>query len=67
MIRSRGLVMKPKTFSNFATTQKWTASWKPKHARIKMVGNGATPMFHVKIWNHPIETAILKWMFRVPG
>ena len=23
--------------------------------------------FHLKIWNHPIETTIDKWMFRVPG
>ena len=28
---------------------------------------GETPIFHVKVWNHPIETTILKWMFRVPG
>ena len=21
----------------------------------------------VKVWNHPTETTILKWMFRVPG
>ena len=28
---------------------------------------GETSMFHVKIWNHPIETNIYKWMFQVPG
>ena len=28
---------------------------------------GETTIFHVKIWNHPIETTILKWMFQVPG
>ncbi len=28
---------------------------------------GETTIFYVKIWNHPIETAILKWMFQVPG
>ena len=28
---------------------------------------GETPVFHVKIWNHPIETTIYKWMFQVPG
>ena len=32
-----------------------------------MDGNGETPIFRVKIWNHQIETTILKWMFRVPG
>ena len=28
---------------------------------------GETPIFHVKVWNHPIETIIKKWSFRVPG
>ena len=28
---------------------------------------GETTIFHVKIWNHPIETTILEWMFQVPG
>ena len=28
---------------------------------------GETTIFHVKIWNHPIETTIYKWMFGVPG
>ena len=28
---------------------------------------GETPIFHVMTWNHPIETSILKWMFRVQG
>ena len=28
---------------------------------------GETPIFHVMIWNHPIETSILNWMFRAPG
>ena len=28
---------------------------------------GETTIFHVKIWNHPSETTILKWMFQVPG
>jgi len=23
--------------------------------------------FLIKIWNHPTETTIKKWMFRVPG
>ena len=22
---------------------------------------------HIKIWNHPIETTLKKWLFRVPG
>ena len=28
---------------------------------------GKTSISHVKIWSHPIETAIKKWLFRVPG
>jgi len=28
---------------------------------------GETPIFHVKIWNHPIETTFKKWLFMVPG
>ena len=32
-----------------------------------MDGNGETAIFHVKIWNHPTETTIFKWLFRVPG
>ena len=28
---------------------------------------GETSIFYIKIWNHPIETTIKKWMFRVPG
>ena len=32
-----------------------------------MDGNGETTIFHVKIWNHPIETTIYEWMFQVPA
>ena len=28
---------------------------------------GETTIFYVKIWNHPIETTIYKWLFGVPG
>ena len=28
---------------------------------------GETTIFYIKIWNHPTETTIKKWMFRVPG
>jgi len=28
---------------------------------------GETPILHVMIWNHPIETTIKKWLFRVSG
>ena len=28
---------------------------------------GETTFFHVKIWNHPIETTIYKLLFGVPG
>ena len=28
---------------------------------------GETTIFHVKIWNHPIETTISNWLFGVPG
>ena len=28
---------------------------------------GETTIFYVQVWNHPTETTILKWMFRVPG
>ena len=32
---------------------------KPQTTVFLVVGNGETPIFHVKIWNHPIETTIL--------
>ena len=28
---------------------------------------GETTISQVKVWNHPTETTILKWMFHVPG
>ncbi len=28
---------------------------------------GETTISYVKIWNHPIETTIYIWLFRVPG
>ena len=28
---------------------------------------GETTISYVKIWNHPIETTMYKWMFQVPG
>ena len=28
---------------------------------------GETAIFHVKTWNHPTETTIYTWLFRVPG
>ena len=28
---------------------------------------GETTISYGKIWNHPIETSIYKWMFQVPG
>ena len=28
---------------------------------------GETTIFHVMIWNHPIETTKKKWMSQVPG
>ena len=28
---------------------------------------GETTIFYIKIWNHPIETPICKWLFGVPG
>ena len=28
---------------------------------------GETTIFHVKIWNHPIEITIYIWLFGVPG
>ena len=28
---------------------------------------GETTIFYIKIWNHPIETSIYKWLFGVPG
>ena len=32
-----------------------------------MDGNGETIFVYVKIWNHPTETTIKKWLFRVTG
>ena len=45
----------------------WYQPGSPKNRRFLVDGNGETPIFHVKIRNHQIETTILKWMFRVPG
>jgi len=28
---------------------------------------GETTISYIKIWNHPIETTIYKWLFGVPG
>ena len=28
---------------------------------------GETTIFYIKIWNHPIETSIYKWLFGLPG
>jgi len=28
---------------------------------------GETTTFHVRIWNHPVETPVYKQMFQVPG
>ena len=28
---------------------------------------GETTIFYIKIWKHPIETTIYKWLFGVPG
>jgi len=28
---------------------------------------GETTISQVKVWNHPIETTVYKWLFRVPG
>ncbi len=28
---------------------------------------GETTISYVKVWNHPIETTIYKWLFGVPG
>ena len=38
--------------------------------QFKMDGNGETTNSYIKItkiWNHPIETAICKWLLRGPG
>ena len=34
---------------------------------VLMDGNGETTIFHVMIWNHPVETVIRNWLFGVPG
>ena len=31
--------------------------------QFKMDGNGEATISYVKIWNHPIETTICKWLF----
>ena len=36
------------------TIYKWDVWWKQT-------------IFYIKIWNHPIETTIYKWLFGVPG
>jgi len=28
---------------------------------------GETTIFYIKIWNHPTETSIYKWLLGVPG
>ena len=51
------------------TGSKWVYSkfgWNPKQPFI----NGCLvkqPFPNIKIWNHPIETIIYKWLFGVPG
>ena len=39
-------------------------TWNPKQHK-RMIGE--TTIFYIKIWNHPIETSIYKWLFGVPG
>ena len=41
----------------------------PQTTSLKWImdGNGETTISYIKIWNHPIETAICKWLLEVPG
>ena len=42
------------------------STWNPKQPFSYWIF-GDTTIFYVKIWNHPNETTIKKWLFRVPG
>ena len=41
-------------------------AWNPKKPFVKWMF-GETAICLIKIWNHPTETTIKTWMFRVPG
>ena len=43
-----------------------THTWNSKQPFFKRMF-GETTIFHVKVWNHPIETTTKKWLFQVPG
>ena len=38
----------------------------PNNQFFLMDGNGETTISQVKIWNHPTETTVYKWLFGVP-
>ena len=41
-------------------------TWNPKQPFINGC-LGETTIFYIKIWNHPSETTIYRWLFGVPG
>ena len=41
-------------------------TWKPQTTSLNWMF-GETTISYVKVWNHPIETTIYKWLFGVPG
>ena len=38
----------------------------PQTTNLKLMF-GETTISYIKVWNHPIETTIYKWLFGVPG
>ena len=39
-----------------------TWAWNPKEVTICKLMFGETTIFYRKIWNHPVETTIYKWL-----
>ena len=55
---------------NFQGSKKWSLNnhldLEPWTSTLKWLEMVNQPFFHVKIWNHPTETTVYKWMLQVP-
>ena len=52
--------------SSPATWRTTGGGWHPKQPVLKWMFD-KTAVFHVRIWNHPIESTSREYLFRVPG
>ena len=43
------------------------STWNPKQPDYIKWMFGETTISYIKVWNHPIETTIYKWLFGLPG